>query len=609
MKPSRRLCIAISTLLLSACQGPSGAPEMAPPIEDSKAFATRVNRELTEMNRETQAAGWVAQTYITPDSEYLATRAGDRWLAYFSQAAAQARIYEKSPLDAETARTLTLLRLGVSAPAPSDAAKRAELARLLSRMSSAYGEGKGCHTERGKEICRNIDELSEVLATSRDPAALTQAWQDWHGVGRTIRDDYAKFVELANEGARDFGYADLGAYWRSAFDMSPEAFSDELDRLWTQVRPLYLQMHCYTRAKLAKRYGEDAVPAGKPIPAQLLGNLWAQQWNKLYDDVLRPFPKVATASVDGPLKAQGYDAQRMVRSAEQFYVSLGFDPLPQTFWQRSLFTRPRDREVVCHPSAWHMDAALDLRLKQCITVSQEDLEVVYHELGHLFYGQSYRHQPYLFQGGANDAFHEAIGDTIVLSMTPQYLRKVGLRPAAAESTEAVINRQMQLASDRVAFLPFGLLVDQWRWKVFSGEVKPADYNAAWWALREKLQGVRAPVARSEADFDPGAKYHVPANSTYAKYFLAAVLQFQLHRALCQTAGHAGPLHECSIFGNAAAGAKLREMLAAGASRPWQETLEKLTGSRDMDASAIVDYFQPLMQWLEKQNAGQQCEWS
>ncbi len=502
MNSSRRLCVAIVVLGLSACQGPPETPKLAAPAEDSKAFAARVNRELTEMNREIQAADWVQQTYITPDSEYLATRARDRWLAYFSQAAAQARIYEKSPLDAETAREFYLLKMGVAAPAPADAAKRAELARLLSRMSSAYGEGKGCHTERGKEICRNVDELSEVMATSRDYATLTQAWTDWHTVGRTIRADYANFVELANEGARDFGYADLGALWRAGYDMSPEALSAELDRLWTQVRPLYLQMHCYTRARLAKRYGEDKVPEGKPIPAQLLGNLWAQQWNKLYDDVLRPFPNVPTTSVDASLKAQNYDARRMVRSAEQFYVSLGFDPLPETFWQRSLFTRPRDREVVRHPSAWQMDAALDLRLKQCITVTQEDLEVVYHELGHLFYDQSYRHLPYLQQGAANEGFHEAIGDTVVLSMTPQYLQRVGLRAATPESTESVINRQMQLASDRVAFLPFGLLVDRWRWQVFSGQVKPESYNAAWWSLREKLQGVRAPVARSEADFDP-----------------------------------------------------------------------------------------------------------
>jgi peptidyl-dipeptidase A len=415
-------------------------------------------------------------------------------------------------------------------------------------------------------------------------------------------------VALANEGARELGYADLGSMWRSGYDMSPEAFEQKVERLWDQVKPLYEQMHCYTRAQLARKYGEDRVPAGKPIPAQLLGNLWAQQWNKIYDDVLKPYPAVAAPSVDSALKSQHYDALRMARSAESFYTSMGFRQLPASFWERSMLTRPRDREVVCHASAWHMDRNEDVRIKQCITPTEEDLQTIYHEMGHVYYDLSYKDQPFLFQGGAHDGFHEAIGDTIVLSMTPGYYASVGLAPKVKPSHETVINEQMKMAADKIAFLPFGKLVDQWRWQVFSGRIQPQDYNKAWWSLREKYQGVSAPLPRSEADFDPGAKYHVPGNTPYTRYFLSFILQFQFHRALCDAAGFKGPLHECSVHGSSEAGKRFQAMLAAGQSQPWPETLEKLTGSRQMDASAIIDYFQPLMGWLQDKNKNQQCGW-
>jgi peptidyl-dipeptidase A len=264
--------------------------------------------------------------------------------------------------------------------------------------------------------------------------------------------------------------------------------------------------------------------------------------------------------------------------------------------------------VQCHASAWHMDFKDDVRIKQCIEPTQEHLMTVYHELGHVFYYIAYRDQPYLFQSGAHDGFHEAVGDTVNLSMTPGYLHQIGLTGAMKPSKEATINQQMKLALDKIAFLPFGKLIDEWRWKVFAGEVKPENYNAAWWQLREQYQGVAAPTPRTEEDFDPGAKYHIPANTPYTRYFLSFILQFQFHKALCEAAGHTGPLNECSVYGNAEAGRRFREMLAAGQSQPWQDTLEKLTGTRQMDASAITEYFVPLLEWLKEQNAGRQCGW-
>ena len=422
-----------------------------------------------------------------------------------------------------------------------------------------------------------------------------------------MRRDYARFVELANEGARELGYRDLGAMWRSGYDMEPDAFAAEATRLWGQVQPLYRALHCYVRERLARKYGADKVPAGKPIPAQLLGNLWAQQWGKVYD-LLEPYPGASDLDTDGALLAQHYDPVRMVKNAEQFYGSLGFPPLPASFWERSMLTRPRDRDVVCYASAWTLDFKEDVRLKMCTQPNFEDLQTIYHELGHVYYYLMYKDQPFLFQGSAHDGFHEAIGDTVTLSMTPAYLESVGLVKGTTRSREAMINQQLKQALDKIAFLPFGKLIDEWRWRVFSGEITPASYNAAWWELRRKYQGVSAPLPRSEADFDPGAKYHVPGNTPYTRYFLSFIIQFQFQKALCAAAGFKGPLHECSIYGSREAGRRYMAMLAAGASRPWPDTLEKLTGTRTMDAAAITEYFAPLSAWLSEQNQGRSCGW-
>ncbi len=603
--------IALTILGLTACQQEHAGTETNTKAETADEFVARVNREMLEIGKELNAAQWVQQTYITDDTQMLSAKANERYLEYFSHAVEQAKRFDAKQIsNPDTARSLELLKLGVAAsifaPAPSDAAKRAELAAILAKLDAMYGAGKYC--PKGPDSCLHIDELSKIMAKSRNYEELTEAWKGWHSIAPPMRADYMRFVELANEGASELGFKDLGAMWRAGYDMTPEAFEQETERLWAQVQPLYQDLHCYARAQLAKKYGEARVPAGRPIPAQLLGNLWAQQWDKVYD-LMEPYAGIADLDVDKALQAQKYDAKRMTQSAETFYVSLGFPKLPETFWQRSMLTRPRDREVLCHANAWNMDGKDDVRIKTCIQPTDEDLRTIYHELGHVYYFLSYRDQPFLFQNGANDGFHEAIGDTVVLSMTPQYLHTIRLVGDVKPGHDALINQQMKLALERVAFLPFGKLIDQWRWKVFSGEVTPANYNQAWWQLREKYQGVAPPVPRSEADFDPGAKAHIPGNTPYTRYFLSFILQFQFHRALCQAAGFHGPLHECSNYGNTEAGKNFAAMLAVGQSRPWQETLEKLTGTRDMDASAIVEYFAPLQEWLKEKNQGQKCGWT
>jgi peptidyl-dipeptidase A len=389
--------------------------------------------------------------------------------------------------------------------------------------------------------------------------------------------------------------------------MTPDQFAAETDRLWGQLKPLYEQLHCYVRGRLGKLYGKEKVPQTGPIPAHLLGNMWAQEWGNIYP-LVEPYQGQGKLDVDAALKAKGYDPIKMVKLGESFFTSLGLDPLPATFWERSMFTKPADREVVCHASAWDVTYDDDLRIKMCIRTTEEDLITIHHELGHDYYFHAYYKLPVLYQSGANDGFHEAIGDALALSVTPSYLKKIGLLQSVPSNPKELINVQMKDALDKIAFLPFGLMVDRWRWQVFSGKATPQDYNAAWWKLRQQYQGVSAPVERSEADFDPGAKYHVPANVPYTRYFLARILQFQFHRAMCKAAGFTGPLHECSIYGNKEAGKRLEAMLAMGASKPWPDALEAMTGERQMDASALIEYFAPLSKWLAEQNKGQQCGW-
>ena len=608
MRKKLILCAGIA-VALSGCVKESRPPAAAAP-ESADAFVARVNHDLSELNREVQRAGFTQFTFITADTQSMNAKANERYLAALSAAAAEAQRYPAGSLSAADARALARLRLNVETPAPRDPAKRAELTQLVARLSAMYGEASYCPAgvQKDSAACRNFDQLSQILAKSRDYEQLVAAWKEWHDTSAAMREPYERFVELANEGARELGFKDVGLMWRARYDMSPAEFDAETERLWGEVKPLYAALQCHARAKLAEKYGASRVSPGKPIPVELLGNMWGQEWSDIYDDILKPYPQVKIERADAQLVSQKWDGVRMTRSAESFYTSLGFPTLPQTFWQRSMLVRPRDRAVICHPSAWDMGDGKDVRLKVCLQPTEADLFTAYHELGHVYYYLSYARQPYLFQDGANDGFHEAIGDTITLSVTPTYLARIGLAPAVAQSHEALINQQMKKALAKIAFLPFGRVVDLWRWRVFSGDITPAHYNAAWWQLRRQYQGVVPAVARTEAEFDPGAKFHIPANSPYMPYFLATILQFQFHKALCAIAGQNVPLYECSIFGSTAAGERYAAMLARGASVPWQESMQVLTGTRRIDAGAIIEYFQPLMDWLAAENKNRQCGW-
>lgn len=575
------------------------------PTDTAAEFVDRINLELDEVGVENAAASWVQANFITADTGLLAARSDEKLAKLLSESVAASRRYDTETLGPTTARALGLLTLNTSEPAPNDDAKRRALAEVVASLKGKYGSGKFCPD--GPDSCQSLGDLEVIMAESHDYDKNLQAWEGWRTVAPAMRDEYSRFVELSNEGARELGFSDLAEMWKSNYDMSPTEFETESARLWGQVEPLYKELHCYVRGKLRQHYGADKVPADEPIPAHLLGNMWAQTWGEIYS-LVEPYKGVADLDVDRALAEQGWTADKMVRTAENFFVSLGLPNLPETFYERSLFEKPRDRDVVCHASAWALNGGKDPRIKMCIEPTYEMLTTIYHELGHIYYYIEYVDHPALYRTGAHDGFHEGIGDTVVLSITPEFLKQLGLVNDVVVSDEAVINSQMKLALDKIAFLPFGKMVDEWRWRVFAGDVTPATYNESWWDLRRHYQGIAPPVARDESHFDPGAKYHIPANTPYTRYFLSHILQFQFHRSLCEAAGFDGPLHECSIYGSKEAGARLEAMLAAGASEPWQDTLEKLTGTREMDASAIIDYFAPLLSWLKTKNEGQACGW-
>jgi len=600
------LLLTVSSLFAqsSASTKPQGPPTVAEAEQFIKNAETRLNDLSTRQGR----ASWVQSNFITDDTEIIAAQADEELIGATTELAKQTTRYDNLKMPGELARKMLLLKLSaaVPAPAPSDPKELAEMARIGASLEADYGKGKYC-PKSGKHAgdCLDITQIEKIMANSTDPEETKDLWVGWHSIAPAMRERYTRWVELGNKGAREMNYPDLGAMWRAGYDMTPEQFSAELERLWQQVKPLYDSLHAYVRSKLVEKYGPTAVDAQGRIRADLLGNPWAQEWGNIFPLVAPPQQRQPYDITD-LLQEKRVDAIGMVKYGEGFFESLGFAPLPKTFWERSLFTKPRDRDVVCHASAWDIDNFDDLRLKMCIQVRGEDFITVHHELGHNFYQRAYSNQPFLFKNGANDGFHEAIGDAIALAITPEYLNKVGLLTTIPQTDDT--GYLLHQALDKVAFLPFGLLIDQWRWQVFSGQIKPADYNKSWWEMREKYQGIAPPVARSEQDFDPGAKYHVAANVPYTRYFLARILQFQFYRSMCREAGFSGPLYRCTFYGNKAAGAKLNAMLEMGQSKPWPDALYALTGTREMDGSAMMEYFAPLKQWLDEQNKGHQVGW-
>lgn len=605
-------------LIISAVVGLSACSEQSPKDDtnakvapqataaEAKEFLEQSQEELRKLSLPASQAAWAYQTYINQDTANVSAYLGERVSSKASEMAKESARFNNVEVDTDTRRMLDLLRHSLVLPPPSDAKKSERLSQIQADLEGMYGAGKYCQGDGDNKKCMTLTEMSSIMATERDPELLLELWKGWREVSVPMKPLYMEEVDIANQGAKELGFSDISELWRGKYDMPSDDFEAELDRLWGQVKPFYDALHCHVRAELGETYGTDIVPQDKPIPAHLLGNMWAQTWSNIYD-VVKPEQEMKVIDVTKALEENGYDEIKMVKQAEAFFTGLGFEPLPETFWERSLFQQPSDRDVVCHASAWNLDSVDDLRIKMCIQKTGEEFAVIHHELGHNFYQRAYNKQPLLYQSSANDGFHEAIGDTIALSITPKYLKGIGLVDEIPDASND-IGMLLKTALDKIAFVPFGLLVDKWRWGVFSGKIKPEDYNKYWWELREQYQGVASPVERPADAFDPGAKYHIPGNTPYSRYFLAHILQFQFHKALCDIAGDEGPVHRCSIANNKEAGAALNKMLMMGQSKPWQEALEVLTGKPEMDATAIMDYFAPLKTWLDEQNKGRQCGW-
>ncbi|MCC2604184.1 M2 family metallopeptidase [Planctobacterium marinum] len=579
------------------------APEKQPTAEDAKTFIANAQKELEKLQLPAAQAAWAYQTYIIQDTAAVSAYLSEKLSSRASELAKESARFNHVEVDPDTRRQLDLVRNSLVLPPPGNAAESERLAQIGTDMEGMYGAGQYCPEEG---TCWGLTEMGSKMATERDEKLLLDIWQGWRQVSPPMKDLYIEQVDIANKGAKELGFENVSELWRGKYDMEADAFEKELDRLWGQVEPFYDALHCHVRAELGEQYGTDVVPQDQPIPAHLLGNMWAQTWGNIYD-IVKPEQEMQVADVTAALEEKGYDEIQMVKQAETFFTSLGFEPLPESFWERSQFTQPADRDVVCHASAWNLDDKEDLRIKMCIQKTGEEFAVIHHELGHNFYQRAYNQQPLLYRGSANDGFHEAIGDVIALSITPKYMKEIGLIDEIPDASND-IGMLLKLALDKIAFVPFGLLVDKWRWGVFSGDVAPEQYNDYWWQLREKYQGVMAPVERPADAFDPGAKYHIPGNTPYSRYFLAHLLQFQFHRELCKIAGDEGPVHRCSIYGNEDAGTALNNMLELGQSKTWQEALETLTGSPQMDATAILDYFAPLKDWLDEQNQDRTCGW-
>ena len=627
---------AVETLVTEAATRPGSelmaatqqsAPGSAPTVQEAKEFLEAAEKELSEFSAYAAKVSWIKANFITEDSSALEALAGEEGAKLSTRMSNEAKRFKDISLPADMRRKIDGMLRGSNFPAPDNEAAAKKLATIMTDLDGTYGKGKFAIDVKDERIIAILDfdkdgtldkeapkgtihlgQASDIIAKSDDPELLQSIWEGWRTISPSMKSDYAEMVKIINKGSSELGFKDAGDLWRAGYDMDAEDFSREADRLWGQVKPLYDELHCYVRAELNEKYGEDVVPLDEPIRADLLGNMWGQSWGNIYDDVA---PKGGGKGVDVTklLVDAGYDAKKMVEVAEQFFTSMGFEELPQTFWERSLITKPADREVVCHASAWNLDNLEDVRIKMCTKVNAEDFSTVHHELGHNFYQRAYKDQSIFYKTGANDGFHEAIGDMIALSITPEYLVKIGLlNETDLPGEDADLALLLRQAMDKVAFLPFGLMVDQWRWKVFDGTYSPSEYNSGWWELREKYQGLKAPSERSADAFDPGAKYHIPGNTPYMRYFLAHILQFQFHKAACDQAGFEGPLHRCSVYGNKEVGKKFNAMMELGSSKPWPDALEAFTGTRDMDGSAILEYFAPVMTYLQEENKDRTCGW-
>lgn len=502
--------------------------------------------------------------------------------------------------------------LSVLGPAALPEEKFTELKNIIADMQDVYAKAKVCSFMSSlPEPCTlSIEpELTKILKESRNYYELKHVWSSWRDeTGKKMKKNFLRYVELSNEAACLNGFSDAGELWREEFES--DNITEELNQLWQTIKPFYEQLHAYVRRKLINVYSEKHIKPDGPIPAHLLGNMWAQSWDNIYD-IVAPYPNKKSMDVTNTMKAKNMTVLDMFKMSEEFFTSLGLIKMTPEFWKNSIFEKPADREMVCHASAWDFYNSSDFRIKMCTVIDMENLVTIHHEMGHIEYYLQYKDQPVVFRTGANSGFHEAIGDALALSVsTPEHMKKVGLLKEMSNDTETDINNLLNMALSKLAFVPFGYLIDAWRWHIFDGSIKTSELNTEWWKLRLKYQGLCPPLLRTENDLDAAAKFHVAADVPYIRYFISKVIQFQFHKSLCDEAGHTGPLHKCDIYQNKDAGKLMSDMLKLGSSVSWREAMKVITkGKSDrMDAAAILEYFKPLYDWLKVENKNEKIGW-
>jgi len=580
-------------------------------------FIQTAEEELRQSAVRSTFASWNYESNITDATQKVSDRATEAASLLTKKLGKEAQKFDIAQIqNLDVKRKLKLMKNIGTAALPKQQLK--EFIELTTNMGKAYSTAKVLDRETGQKSLSLEPELTTILARSRDPATLRYYWEQWREQsGKKIRNMYHKYVGLYNQAAKANGFVDASLMKVSAYES--DTFQQEMEDTWQGLRPLYQQLHAYVRTKLGEHYGPDVVPGRGPLPAHLLGNMWAQSWNNIAD-ILRPFPTKPSINVTGEMIRQGWTPRKMFEKADDFFQSMGMDPMPPKFWSGSILEKPKDgRELTCHASAWDFYNGEDFRIKQCTRVNQEDFVTVNHEMGHVQYFLQYNNQSYLYRDGANPGFHEGVADILSLAVgTATYFQKLGLLGEEVDigDEETNINILFDMALERIAFLPFGYLVDKFRWDVYSGRTSLDNMNCHWWKLRHEIQGLAPPGPRDNSQFDAGAKYHVAGDVGYVRYFTAFIYEFQFYRALCLESGDyvpgdpKKPLHRCNFYGNTAAGDKLRAMLQMGASRPWMEAMEKMTGQRAMSTKAIREYFGPLETWLQQENrrAGVEVGW-
>ena len=577
--------------------------------EDLEEFLANVESENKKDGPVIYSASWISSNFITHDSQKVIADYGTKYTLKSLERSREAAGFDGLDISKENQRMLNILKSSFVMPPPLDEELASELSEITTSLEAMYGRGEYCFDD---EECYDLEAFESIIDNSRDPKELLRAWEGWHEIGKPMKPMYMRMVDIGNQGSVDLGYEGLSDLWFSKYDMPAEDFLDDTDRVWSEVKPLYEALHCHVRAKLNEHYGDEVISKTGPLPVHMLGNMWGQSWSNIYDLVYEEKPDSKYIDVTKIINEKSLSEIEMVEYAEDFFISMGFKPLPKTFWERSLFVKPRDRSVVCHASAWNLDPVNnDLRIKMCIEKNEEDFITIHHELGHIFYYQAYNHIPTVFQAGANDGFHEAFGDLLTLSITPDYLVDIGFisKDDADEAKQDPIGLLMKQALDGVVIVPWALMLDKWRSGVFDGDIDESNLNSSWWSLREEYQGINTSYERSENYFDPGAKYHIPGNTPYTRYYLASIMQYQFHEALCNLIDYDGYLHECSIYGNKEAGDRIITTMAMGQSLPWQDAFENLTGTRQLSGKSIMNYYAPLKEWLDEENKNRTCGWS